>query len=307
VSGVGSTEPPRSAGAGFAGAGAGTSGVGSTEPPRSAGAGFAGAGAGSELAGQVALVTGGSRGVGRAVVEALRAAGATVAAASRSARRVPGALSLQMDVTDRASVDAGVERVERELGPITLLVNNAGSAAPIGPAWSVDAAEWWADVEVSVRGTYLCVRDVLPRMLERAAGRVINVSSTVAVRPSPYLSGYGAAKAAVLNLTESLAAETAGRGVFVFAVTPGRVRTELTEPMVESPEGRRFLPHLQSGRWLEPELGAQLVVQLAAGGADVLSGRFLHALDDLEALVQQASEIVRDDLYVARLRTLPPE
>ena len=90
-----------------------------------------------------------------------------------------------------------------ELGPVDLLVNNAGTLAAIGPLAEADADDWWLDVETSVRGALLCTQAVLPGMLERGRGPIVNVSSYAAIRPSPYTSGYAAAKAALLNLTES--------------------------------------------------------------------------------------------------------
>jgi NAD(P)-dependent dehydrogenase (short-subunit alcohol dehydrogenase family) len=257
----------------------------------------------NELRGRVAVVTGGSRGVGAAIVGALAEAGAHVVAVSRSEAAVTGARHVRADVTDARGIEDALRGVEEEVGPIALLVNNAGTAAAIGPAWLVDPKDWWGDVESSLGGSFLCSRAVIPAMRERQAGRIVNIASHAGTRPSPYLSGYAAAKAALLNFTESLAAELADDGIRVFAVSPGRVRTALTEPMVSGAEGRRWLPQLQSGRWLEPELGARLVAQLASGRGDALSGRFLHALDDLDALVARAGEIAEHDLYVPRLRT----
>ena len=249
------------------------------------------------------MVTGGSRGVGAAIVVALAEAGADVVAVSRSEAAVTGARHVRADVTDGREIEDALRGVEQDVGPIDLLVNNAGAAAAIGPTWLVDPEEWWSDVASSLRGAFLCSRTVVPSMRERKAGRIVNVASHAGTRPSPYVSGYAAAKAALLNFTESLAAELAEDGIRVFAVSPGRVRTALTERMVATDEGRRWLPQMQSGRWLEPELGARLVVQLAGGRGDALSGRFLHALDDVDALVARAGEIAEHDLYVPRLRT----
>lgn len=254
----------------------------------------------------VAVVTGGSRGVGRAIAAELAARGFAVAIAARgeselrAAARELGVLAVPADVTDPADVAGAFETVERELGPPVLLVANAGTALALGPAWEVDPADWWADVESSLRGSYLCARAVLPGMLQRGAGRVVLVSSYVGIRPAPHNSAYGAAKAGLVNLAETLAAETSGTGVAVFAVTPGRVRTAMTERMLET----GLFPFLDEGEWLEPERAARLVASIASGRADALSGRFLHALDDVEELARRADEIARDELYVPRLRRL---
>jgi NAD(P)-dependent dehydrogenase (short-subunit alcohol dehydrogenase family) len=193
---------------------------------------------------------------------------------------------------------ADVERAVAELGPVDVLVNNAGTLAAIAPLAEADADDWWLDVETSVRGAFNCTRAVLPGMLERGRGTIVNVSSYAAIRPSPNTSGYAAAKAALLNLTETLAAETGGTGVAVFAISPGFVRTAMTDRLLES----GLVPGAGSGGAVEAERAGRLVAFLASGAADALSGRFLHVLDDWEELARSADELGRDELYVMRLR-----
>jgi 3-oxoacyl-[acyl-carrier protein] reductase len=260
----------------------------------------------------VALVTGGGRGIGRAIALALAEAGFAVAALSRSqpelddTRRASdrGLLTLLCDVRDEAAVVDSVALVTRELGPVTTLVNNAGTELALGPLWEVDADDWWTDVETTLRGAFNLCRAVIPGMIARREGCIVNVSSYVAVRPSPYQTGYACGKAALLSLTESLAASLAPHGVKAFAVTPGFVHTELTRRILETPEGRRWLPEVGTGRVLAPEEGAGLVVALAQGRADALNGRFLHALDDVDELLRRLPEIEAQDLYAPRLRRL---
>jgi NAD(P)-dependent dehydrogenase (short-subunit alcohol dehydrogenase family) len=241
--------------------------------------------------------------VGLAIARALSDAGARVAVAARSREEVEraagalGALPLVADVRDRGAVESAVALAEEELGPLDVLVNNAGTLAAIGPLAEVDPADWWLDVETSLRGALLCTHAVLPGMLERGRGRIVNVSSYAGTRPGPYTSGYSAAKAALLNLTESLAAETAGR-VAVFAISPGFVRTPMTDRLRAS----GWAPEAGSGGEVDAARSGELVAFLASGAADRLNGRFLHALDDWEALARSADELVRDDLYVMRLR-----
>jgi NAD(P)-dependent dehydrogenase (short-subunit alcohol dehydrogenase family) len=140
-------------------------------------------------------------------------------------------------------------------------------------------------------------------MIERGGGRIVCISSYAANGPAPYFSGYASGKAGLLRFVDSLAAEVADRGVSVFAVTPGFVRTQLLEAVATSDAGRRWLPRLGARTdYVEPERIARLVVELAAGRADALSGRFLHALDDLEDLLGRVEGIAGDDLYALRFR-----
>ena len=149
------------------------------------------------LDGQVALVTGASRGLGRAFARILAAAGVTVAVAARSAAgvrttaeeiRAQGcrAAAYELDVTDGAAVAQVVAAVTRDLGPIDLLVNNAGIMAPMGPDWLVDRDAWWRTFEVNVLGSFLCAQAVLPAMITRERGRIINISSPAASGASGY-------------------------------------------------------------------------------------------------------------------------
>jgi NAD(P)-dependent dehydrogenase (short-subunit alcohol dehydrogenase family) len=268
----------------------------------------------ARLDGQVAIVTGASRGVGRAIAERLAAAGARVAVVARSADQIADvassivaaggkAVGIAADVTDARAVEALVGRARDELGAPTLLVNNAGSWSAAGPVEEADPEAWWADVEVSLKGTFLCCRAVLPAMLAAGTGRIVNLSSGAALSPQPFMTAYASAKTAVLRFTDSLAAELDGRGVLVFAITPGFVRTELVEGMATSPAGRRYLPRLAERRdSLEPERAAELVAEIASGRLDPLAGRFLHVLDDMDELLRRADEIRERDLYALRLR-----
>lgn len=271
---------------------------------------------GRTLADRVALVTGASRGVGRAIALGLAAAGARVAITARSQEALDDviseleaagatALPLVADVTDLAAVERMAAETERELGPVDVLVNNAGVCEAIGPTWEVDPTLWWHDVEVNLRGPFLCSRAVLPQMLSRRSGTIVNVSSYNAGRPDPYLAGYSAAKAALVHFTGSLAAETETSGISVFAIAPGTIDTDLTRHLKHSPAGKRWLPKFQAighEDWVSLQLPARLVVRLASGEADALSGRFLHALDDLDDLIEREDEVRRRDLYTLRLR-----
>jgi NAD(P)-dependent dehydrogenase (short-subunit alcohol dehydrogenase family) len=264
----------------------------------------------------VALITGASRGIGRATALALADSGFAVALVARSAdglaetealarRRGTRAVTVPADVTDPKDARAAVATIEERVGPVTLLVNNAGSLRAIGPLWEVDPADWWLDVQTSLGGAFNFCREVVPRMIEHREGRIVNITSYVAVRPTPYQTGYACGKAAVGSLTEALAGSLDNYGIRVFAVAPGFTRTEMTEGLTESAAGRRWLPDVGKGRGVDPERSARLISLLASGVADELNGRLLHALDDVEQLLERIDEIRRNELYAPRLRRLP--
>ena len=249
------------------------------------------------LDGQVALVTGGGRGIGASIARELAAAGARVAVAARSREQVEevaqeiGGLALEVDVIDRAAVERLVAEVERELGPIDLLVANAGVANASGPLWESDPDGWWHVLEVNVLGVYLCCRTVLPGMLERGRGRVVVTGSGAAYLPGSTNTAYSASKAAVNRFAETLAESLRESPVRVFVFSPGLVRTEMTSGFGDD------LP------WTPAELAPRLVHVLASGRADELAGRYLHAEhDDIEELISRSEEIRRDDLNSIRLR-----
>ena len=251
----------------------------------------------NDLSGQVALITGGGRGIGASIARELAAAGARVAVAARTREQVEqvaqeiGGLAVELDVTDRKAVERMVTEVERELGPIDLLVANAGVSNDSGPLWESDPNEWWNVFEVNVLGVYLCCSAVLPGMLERGRGRVVITGSGAGYLPGSTNTAYSASKAAVNRLGETLAESLKESPVRVFHFSPGLVKTEMTSGFGED------LP------WTPPELAPRLVHVLASGRADELAGRYLHAEhDDIEELIGRADEIQRDDLNAIRLR-----
>ena len=275
-----------------------------------------------ELRGQVAIVTGAGRGLGRATALALARARARVGVVARSeeqlAETVRGvteaggeALAVVADVSDAAAVERMAREVERTLGPVDLLVNNAGTVGPLGPMWEADPGDWWRAIEVNLRAPYLCSRAVLPGMIERRYGRIINVSTGAATVAVAYMGAYVIAKTALTRFTENLAAELINSGVSVFAIDPGTVRTAMTEQVLESEAGKKWLPWFRKlfdrGLDVPAEKAAQLVVQLASGRADALSGRFIDVADDLAKLLERLDEVKRDNLYTLRVRKLNSE
>jgi len=272
-----------------------------------------------ELRGCTALVTGGGRGLGRAFATALAKAGAAVAIAARSRDQLVqtetlirdhggAAVSVAADVSDPDSVRAMMMQVENALGPVDLLVNNAGTGGPFGPTWEADAEEWWSCLEINLRSAVLCCHAVLPSMIARGRGRIINVASGAGAAPIAYMSAYVTSKAALIHFTETLAAETRPHGIAVFSIHPGTVRTSLSEDLMGSAKGRRWLPWFQSiferGQDVSPDAASRLVLFLASGAADRLSGRFFTVQEDPAEVVRRAGEVESDDLYVLRLRRL---
>jgi NAD(P)-dependent dehydrogenase (short-subunit alcohol dehydrogenase family) len=264
----------------------------------------------ADVRGGVTLVTGGGRGIGRAIAQRLASDGMRVAVAARTQSEVEnvasaiGGVALVLDVTDREAVTSAVDRVERELGPIDLLVNNAGVLERGGPAWERQPDEWWRVFEVNVLGSFLPMRAVLPRMIDRRRGRVVNLGSQSAytrIDESPTYSAYMGSKAALARITEALAHDARSHGVFVFAVRPGSVRTAITDQMLtELGDAAADIP---ADVWTRPEQAADLVAFIATGALDALSGRHIDAqVDDWRALPARTNEILRDDLLALRLR-----
>jgi NAD(P)-dependent dehydrogenase (short-subunit alcohol dehydrogenase family) len=276
----------------------------------------------NELQGQVAMVTGAGRGLGRATALALARAGARVGVVARSeaqlAETVRGvteaggqAWAVVADVSDAVAVERMAREVERALGPVDLLVNNAGTMGPLGPIWEADPGDWWHSLEVNLRGPYLCSRALLPGMLERRHGRIINVATSAATVAVAHMGAYVIAKTALIRFTENLAAELLNSGVSVFAISPGTVRTAMSKYVLESEAGKKWLPWFRKlfdrGRDVPAEKAAQLVVQLASGRADALSGRFIDISDDLEKLLERLEEVKHDNLYTLRVAKLDSE
>ena len=251
----------------------------------------------SEVEGAVALVTGGGRGIGRNVALELAAAGASVAVAARSADQIKetadeiGGLAIECDVSDRNAVERMVAEVESAYGRLDLLVSNAGISVSEDAAWELEPADWWRVFEVNILGVYLCCRAVIPGMLARGGGRIVNVASGAAYLPGSSSTSYSASKAAVHRFSETLALQLVPHGIPVFSISPGLVRTEMTARFPED------------APWTPPELAPRLVRALASGRLDRLAGRYLHAEhDDVDDLAARVGEIRSEDLNAIRLR-----
>jgi NAD(P)-dependent dehydrogenase (short-subunit alcohol dehydrogenase family) len=254
-----------------------------------------------------ALVTGGGRGIGRTIAAELTRAGWSVAVTGRTAQSLDdavrsgdAALGVAGDVTDRGAVEHAVLRAEAELGPLDLIVANAGRFASAGPIWAHDPDEWWRDTEVNLRGVQLALWAGLRAMVPRRKGRIVVLGSGIGTAGMPFASSYSVSKTGVMRLVESVAGELEGTGVSVFVISPGMVATEMTQ----FPEA--FLEHYPDWRdmaateGVPPERAAELVLELASGRHDALSGRFVRLTTDLAA-----SASAGEDDGTLRLIALP--
>jgi NAD(P)-dependent dehydrogenase (short-subunit alcohol dehydrogenase family) len=278
----------------------------------------------AQLEGQVALVTGAGRGIGRAIAEALAANGASVTLMARSKNQVEDAtagiaasgrkaLAVAGDVTSWADVQRAVAESSRRFGPVSVLVSNAGITGPYAPIWDADPDEWWRTQDVHVHGAFLCTRAVYQGMVDRGGGRIIVIASRAAERGGPNLSAYQIAKAGQLRFVESLSAEGAASGIRAFAVHPGFVDTAFADAPLQRADAQKYLPEFVArikAMKNDPSLGtpvsrvADLSVFLASGKGDALSGRYFRAEEDWEEVARCADVVSRDDLYTLRMRSL---
>jgi 3-oxoacyl-[acyl-carrier protein] reductase len=239
-----------------------------------------------------ALVTGGGRGIGASIARELAADGWHVVVTGRTAGEVEAVAeeidgeAVVGDVTKREDVERMIAAAE----PIDLLVANAGVAV-WEESWETDLDEWWHVFEVNVLGAYTTCRLALPGMIERGAGRIVITGSGSSYLPGTGSTAYSGSKAAIGRIGEVLARQVADHGVKVFVISPGLVRTEMTDRFAED------------APWTPPELAPRLVRELASGRFDALSGRYIHAEHDPpDELERRIPRILEEDLNAIRLR-----
>jgi NAD(P)-dependent dehydrogenase (short-subunit alcohol dehydrogenase family) len=248
------------------------------------------------LDGRTALVTGASRGIGRSIAEAYAEAGADVALLARDAEKLAEtaaavqahgrrAVVLPCDVTDIESVQASVARAVSELGQVDILVNNAGGNSFSMPLAGMRFSGWEKTLRLNLDSVVHVSQALLPHLLERKSGVVINVASVAGLRGAPMMSHYGAAKAAVLSLTQSLAIETAWAGIRVNALVPGWIETDLTDFLRANEDAEKgTLSRVPMGRWGQSREIADPALFLASDASSFMTGQALVVDGGLSAM-----------------------
>ncbi len=271
------------------------------------------------LEGRVALITGGGRGIGRAIARACAAEGARLAVVARTAAELEEtarlveqesgaeAITLAADVSNRQQVEAAVAQTLGHYGAIDVLVNNAGNIGPVNALWNCDPDDWARTVAVHLMGVFYGCHAVLPAMLERGRGRIVNMSGV----GGPNASAYDAAKTAIVNLTENLALELKDTPITVNAISPGSIHTRMWEEtrdlslaIGDMATYRRGV-QVTSGQGASIERAAELAVFLGSDDCGTLSGRLIRAFADrFEDFPARVDEIMASEAY--QLRRVDP-
>jgi NAD(P)-dependent dehydrogenase (short-subunit alcohol dehydrogenase family) len=276
-----------------------------------------------KLAGEVAVVTGAGRGIGRVIALAQAKEGAKVALLARTKSEIENvaeaiaaeggiARAFAVAIVDLDRVVKTFEAIEGDLGPVSLHTNNAGSFVAVGPIWAIEPEAWWRDIETNIRGTFNCCRAAIPAMTARGHGRIINMTGGGTATSFPSGSGYATSKAGLLRFTECVSDSLAGSRVLMFAMDPGLVRTAMTEYQLSSEAGRTHLPNMprlfEQGVNVPPTLAARLSVEIGSGRFDKLAGRMLMAArGDLDLRDADIDDIVAADLRSLRVNGMPAE
>ncbi|WP_325469759.1 SDR family oxidoreductase [Luteibacter sp.] len=265
----------------------------------------------STLPGSLAFITGGGRGVGRLFALRLASEGVTVVLIARSRTELKSAareisecggrvFTFVVDVTNRRAVRRVVERVERTIGPIDVLINNAGIVGPVGNTWECRWKHWWSTIQINVGGTAVVSEAVIPKMVGRGHGRIVNMVSHAGAYRWPTVSAYSVSKAALIRFSENLALECSRFGLQVFAYHPGLLPLGMTNAAAalhgssvaaEAKIGAWCRAQMASDKAASPERAATQLVKLLSGSYDELTGRYITESDDLDALVIRARDV----------------
>jgi 2-deoxy-D-gluconate 3-dehydrogenase len=237
------------------------------------------------LEGQVAVVTGGNGGIGRAIALGLAGAGAQVAIWGRNSEKNaealaalravgPRAVALPVDVADRSQLQPALAAVESDLGPVSIVVNNAAVAA-FGGVLDLSPEDWDRVIETDLTACFLLAKYAAQSMVRRQAGKIINLASTYSLFGSAFAPSYSAAKGAIMQLTKSLAIELAPHNIQVNAILPGWIDTDLTGPIKDMPLYQEILTRTPAGRFGTPTECAGAAVFLASAAARFVTGTAL--------------------------------
>ena len=250
-----------------------------------------------DLTGTVALVTGSSRGIGAALADGLATAGATVVLNARDAEALEAARkdladrtgavvhASPFDVTDDAAVAAAVARIEGEVGPVGVLVNNAGIQHRV-PMLDLDVADWHRVLEANLTGPFLVGRAVARGMVARGAGKIVNIASVQARLARPGIAPYAASKGGIAMLTRTMCAEWGPSGVQANAIAPGYFDTVLTSALVNDPEFDAWVRgRTPARRWGRPEELVGTLLWLASAASDFVNGQVVHVDGGMTAVV----------------------
>ena len=227
------------------------------------------------VAGQVVVVTGAASGIGRAIAQVFTDEGAIVAATDRTTDGLAGEHTFALDVSDPEAIARVVDEIVGSLGPVDVLVNNAGVSLPV----PIDADDyfraWDATIAVNLTAYVRMVRACLPSLTRDGRGRIVNIASTEGLGATPFLSPYTASKHGVVGLTRSLACELGPRGVTVNCICPGPIRTGMTAPIPDEAKERFARRRVPLQRYGTPEEIAHMVVSLALPAASYVNGAVL--------------------------------
>jgi NAD(P)-dependent dehydrogenase (short-subunit alcohol dehydrogenase family) len=271
---------------------------------------------------KTAIVTGAGTHIGRELAREFARQGAGVVCCGRRPAELEEtvrlireeggtAVAIPADVTDPVRVEALVLQTLERFGQIDLLFNNAGSFRSVAPIWEANPADWWQDVTTNLYGSMLCCRAVLPPMMARNTGVIINMDGGGGAHaPNIAGSGYGASKAALLRFTEGLARELeiAGSAVLAFAIGPGFVHTAMTQAIADSPTGQKWQPFVKDRiaqkNTHQPWDCAQATMRLLAIAGPEINGCTFDVATDFDQIDRHKAEIRANALYVLRLKSL---
>lgn len=268
------------------------------------------------LEGRISIITGGGRGIGKAISKRFAKEGSMVILASRSEKEIETTLEeieredgngicVKTDISRLNDLIKLSQKVINKYSKIDILVNNAGTVKPIGPFEKTDVKEWTENVKVNLFGSFYCIRTILPTMISQKYGKIINLSGGGAFNPRPNFSAYAVSKSAIIRLTEQVAEETKDYNISVNAIAPGMIKTEMTEEVIRSDvlAGKE----LNIAKKVMREGGSDinkitdLAVFLASKESDGFTGRTISAQwDDLSYIKKNISEIMKSDKFTMK-------